>query len=143
MSYPIALRDKLYEIFLQAHRLKDGPALFEERIKPLKRIFSKDRRYLEDRARRYLKVIKARKSAPPGDVAGEVELARLLFKNGLYFDAHEYLETAWKRSSGSLKLRLQGLIQLAAAMHKRELDSKARAGVSYLVSKGFEKLSDL
>lgn len=62
---------------------------------------------------------------------------------GLYFDTHEYLESRWKRSEGKLKLHLQGLIQLAAALHKLELDPRAVEGARYLALRGFDKLKDI
>ncbi|MBI3552289.1 MAG: DUF309 domain-containing protein [Elusimicrobia bacterium] len=143
MSYPLELRDALYALFLHTHRLPEGAAIFRSRLAELGARFPRQGRYLRGRARRYLKVMKTWRTGRPGDLSAEVELARLLFVHGLYFDAHEYLETAWRRSSGVLKLRLQGLIQLSAALHKLELDPQAAGGARYLVEKGFEKLAGL
>ncbi|HEY3247933.1 MAG TPA: DUF309 domain-containing protein [bacterium] len=44
----------------------------------------------------------------------------LLFNNGLYFECHELLETAWKQTAGSEKNFLHGLVQLAAAFYHHE-----------------------
>jgi len=141
MSYPVALRDELYALFLRAHRRPDAAAAFREGVENLKG--PGRARYLRDRAPRFLKVLQAWKPGAPGDLGAELDLALLLFQNGLYFDTHEYLETAWRRSTGERKLQLQGLIQLAAALHKLELDPRARAGARYLVERGFDKLKGL
>lgn len=143
MTYPVALRDALYNLFLHTHRLPEGAMVLRSRSEELGKEFPRLGRYRRDRVRRYERVLKSWRVGRPGDLAAEIALARLLFKNGLYFDAHEYLETPWRRAQGVLKLRLQGLIQLAAALHKLELDSKASAGADYLVRRGFEKLEGL
>jgi hypothetical protein len=138
MSYPLALRDGLYAAFLRAHRSPDRVARFSQEAKKLG-----GSRFVVRKTARYRKALAAWTPGPPGDLEAELALALLLFKNGLYFETHEYLETAWKRSSGQRKLRLQGLIQLAAALHKLELDPKATGGAAYLVARGFEKLEGL
>ena len=76
----------------------------------------------------------------PATLDEELELAALLFDAGLYFDTHEFLETAWKRESGAKKTALQGLIQIAAGLHKLELDPKAREGSNYLSERGMQKV---
>jgi uncharacterized protein len=40
-----------------------------------------------------------------------------LFNRGEFYDAHEVLEDVWRASEGPEKKFLQGLIQLAVAMH--------------------------
>lgn len=42
----------------------------------------------------------------------------VLFDRGLFFEAHEVWEEAWLRESGTTRRLLQGLIQIAAALHK-------------------------
>lgn len=40
-----------------------------------------------------------------------------LFNHGEFFDAHEVLEDVWRESAGPEKKFLQGLIQVAVALH--------------------------
>jgi len=40
-----------------------------------------------------------------------------LFNQGAFYDAHEVLEDVWRANHGSEKRFLQGLIQLAVALH--------------------------
>ena len=40
-----------------------------------------------------------------------------LFKEGKFFEAHEYLEAVWLGASSGEKSFYQGLIQVAVAMH--------------------------
>ena len=53
----------------------------------------------------------------PG-TAGAIERGRALFNDRRFFEAHEAWEEAWLREEGELRLLLQGLIQIAAALHK-------------------------
>ncbi|MBI5630891.1 MAG: DUF309 domain-containing protein [Elusimicrobia bacterium] len=64
----------------------------------------------------------------------------LLFNHGLFFDAHEHLEAFWRKAQGEPKIFLQGLIQIAAAFHKLELDPEALAGARELLEEGLAKL---
>jgi len=62
-----------------------------------------------------------------------------LFRRGRYFDAHEAWEWVWRRQTGRRRTAAQGLIQLAASLHKRQrgqLDAFER-----LLGKAIEKLS--
>jgi predicted metal-dependent hydrolase len=59
---------------------------------------------------------------------------------GRYFDAHEELELAWKQADGSEKILLQGLIQIAAGLHRLKLDPSKPDGAFYLLDRGLEKL---
>lgn len=59
---------------------------------------------------------------------------------GRYFDAHEELEAFWMKASGDEKILLQGLIQIAAGLHRLKLDPTKTAGASYLLDRGIEKL---
>lgn len=141
---PLALRDKLYRSFVLS--LGQPAAVFERFVGDIASEFPQDARHLRDRSARFRSVLEEWRrcsATAPMNLLEEIELARLLFARGLYFDTHEFLEAVWKRSDGKLKLRLQGFIQLAAALHKLELDPKARAGARYLVQRGFEKLEGL
>jgi hypothetical protein len=40
------------------------------------------------------------------------------FQEGRYFEAHEVLEEAWRKAEGEERRFLQGLILLAAALHR-------------------------
>ena len=40
------------------------------------------------------------------------------FQEGRYFEAHEVLEEAWRKAEGEERCFLQGLILLAAALHR-------------------------
>lgn len=57
---------------------------------------------------------------PPMTPAHHAALLRgiALFDDGKWFEAHEAWEDAWLESEGLEKVFLQGLIQLAAALHK-------------------------
>ncbi len=59
---------------------------------------------------------------------------------GRYFDAHEELEAFWMKASGDEKILLQGLIQIAAGLHRLKLDAKKKDGAFYLLDRGREKL---
>ncbi len=60
---------------------------------------------------------------------------------GRYFDAHEELETFWRKATGDEKILLQGLIQVAAGLHRLKLDPKKTGGAFYLLDRGLEKLA--
>ena len=59
---------------------------------------------------------------------------------GKYFEAHEELEAAWKETSGDEKIVLQGLIQIAAGLHRLRLHPEKTDGGLYLLERGLEKL---
>lgn len=69
----------------------------------------------------------------------ELEAAARLFDAGRYFECHELLEEVWRRSEGAEKLFLQGLIQAAAAYHKRA--QGGLAGYGYLLGRARENLA--
>ncbi len=60
---------------------------------------------------------------------------------GRYFDAHEELEAGWLAAAGDEKILLQGLIQLAAGLHRLKLDPSKTDGAFYLFDHGLEKLN--
>lgn len=60
---------------------------------------------------------------------------------GRYFDAHEELEAVWMTAAGEEKILLQGLIQIAAGLHRLSLDDKKTDGAFYLFERGRQKLA--
>ena len=62
-----------------------------------------------------------------------------LFNNQKFFACHEVLEEAWLEASGGEKTFLQGLIQIAVALH--HLGNENRLGARRLLVAGIEKLS--
>lgn len=73
--------------------------------------------------------------------AGEIiREGAVLFDDGRYFEAHEAWEAHWLvEKDESRRLLLQGLIQLAAALHKL-LDKDAPVPAASLFAKGLAKL---
>lgn len=59
---------------------------------------------------------------------------------GKYFEAHEELEAGWNAAAGAEKVLLQGLIQIAAGLHRLKLDPSKTDGAFYLLDRGLEKL---
>ena len=59
---------------------------------------------------------------------------------GRYFDAHEELEASWMKAAGVEKILLQGLIQVAAGLHRLKLEPAKTEGAFYLLDRGLEKL---
>ena len=66
-----------------------------------------------------------------------------LAANGRYFDAHEELEAFWMRATGHEKTLLQGLIQVAAGLHRLKLDPAKTDGANDLLDRGLEKLLNM
>lgn len=60
--------------------------------------------------------------------------------DGRYFDAHEELEAYWMRAAGEEKILLQGLIQVAAGLHRLRLHPGKTDGAFYLLDRGGRKL---
>jgi len=69
-----------------------------------------------------------------------LDRADALGAEGRYFDAHEELEAFWMKAAGDEKLLLQGLIQIAAGLHRLKLDPQKTTGAFYLLDRGREKL---
>ena len=67
--------------------------------------------------------------------------ADALSAQGRYFDAHEELEAFWMKASGDEKILLQGLIQIAAGLHRLKLHPEKTDGAFYLLDRGGEKLA--
>lgn len=66
--------------------------------------------------------------------------ADALGAEGRYFDAHEELEAFWMKAAGDEKILLQGLIQIAAGLHRLKRDPSKTDGAFYLLDRGREKL---
>ena len=141
MSYPIAARDALYTLFRAFLNHPEAKHEFSsEDLEPLRRRYPV---YLEDRVPRYLKVLNWWKDqGKGGGIEDDLSLGEQLFNAGLFFDSHEYLEGVWRQTEGEDKTFLQGLIQVAAAMHKLELDPAAFEGALYLMDHGMKKIEE-
>jgi len=62
-----------------------------------------------------------------------------LFNRSRFFECHEVLEELWLESSGERKLFLQGLIQIAVALH--HFGNRNFLGARRLLEAGAEKIS--
>jgi predicted metal-dependent hydrolase len=71
--------------------------------------------------------------------AEAIERGRTLFNERRFFEAHEAWEEAWLREEGELRLLLQGLIQIAAALHKIARGDQP-SGCARLLSWGLAKI---
>jgi hypothetical protein len=77
-----------------------------------------------------------------GDARTLIELlarAARLADAGLYFEVHELLEPRWMRAEGAERLALQGLIQVAVALH--HAGQSNRPGAISLMDEGLAKLA--
>jgi hypothetical protein len=63
-----------------------------------------------------------------------------LFNQGDYYGCHEVFEEAWMDESGSQRLFLQGLIQVAVALH--HLTQHNAKGATRLLAEGLQKLRE-
>lgn len=70
-----------------------------------------------------------------------LDRADALGAEGRYFDAHEELEAFWMKAAGDERLLLQGLIQVAAGLHRLKLDPSKTGGAFFLLDRGLEKLA--
>jgi uncharacterized protein len=73
-----------------------------------------------------------------GTLAGLLGRAARLGDARLYFEVHELLEPRWMRAEGAERLALQGLIQVAVALHHAEQSN--RPGAISLMGEGLAKL---
>jgi hypothetical protein len=76
---------------------------------------------------------------PPGTLAGILTRAARLGDAGLHFEVHELLEPAWLRAEGAERIALQGMIQVAVALHHDAHGN--RAGALSLLAEGLDKLA--
>ena len=58
-----------------------------------------------------------RSAAEQARVNGWLERGRVAFNAGAFFEAHEHWEDAWRELTGRERTAVQGLIQVAAALH--------------------------
>lgn len=71
-----------------------------------------------------------------------LDRADALSAAGRFFEAHEGLEAGWKAAAGPEKTLLQGVIQIAAGLHRLTLDAKNRTGSDQLFDAGLAKLRE-
>jgi virulence-associated protein VapD len=71
---------------------------------------------------------------------GWLDRADELGTEGRFFDAHEELEHAWNAAEGEAKTLFQGLIQIAAGLHRLRIHPEKTDGAFYLLDRGIEKL---
>jgi predicted metal-dependent hydrolase len=64
-----------------------------------------------------------------------------LFNAGEFFAAHEVLEDVWRPAAGTERRFLQGLIQIAVALH--HFTAGNRVGAQSLLARGAAKLDGL
>ena len=99
--------------------------------------------YVKERAKKYWKFLKELQDGfePVGeDIGKNVEMARLLFKKGLYFEVHEILEEVWMGEFGRERDFLQALIQIGVAYYHRE--NYNERGFRLLLENALELLSN-
>lgn len=90
--------------------------------------------YIRDRAERY----RAATRESVNTAVSPVTRAAILWRHGLYFEAHEVLEPHWLAASGEEREGLQGLIQAAGVYVHREAGHDAAA--ARLASKAVARL---
>jgi len=98
--------------------------------------------YVEKKCLRYSKFLKELpQDFQPAeeDLERTVKLARLLFKNELYFEVHELLEEVWMGEFGENRDFLQALIQIGAAYY--HLENFNSTGFKLLLDNALELLN--
>lgn len=75
---------------------------------------------------------------PLHDPHAAFEAGRRLFNQRRYFDAHEVWEDVWREAHGERKRLLQGLIQVAVALH--HFTQENRRGAASLLARAEPKL---
>jgi hypothetical protein len=92
------------------------------------------------RARRAAKAHRARPTRPEGGrLTAAADRAIALWNAELFFEVHEVLEAEWQQSSGAERGALQGVIQIAVALHHHRYGN-AR-GARALMREGRERLA--
>ena len=93
--------------------------------------------YIRDRLNRFDQILAGNESLhPTGPYAGFVEI----WNQGLFFEAHEYLETIWQRTSGDAHQALKGLIKAAGVyVH---LENNNQHSARRLASKALRQMKD-
>jgi hypothetical protein len=140
---PISIdcRNDLFAAFSESLDAMDCLTTFNEKTLNMARAYPLHTDYIHERIPRFERVLKdwTNLRSTSSDLERDLKLGALLFNAGLFFDCHEYLERAWKRSGGDEKIMIQGLIQAAAGFHKLELGSLE--GGAELLDHAIEKLS--
>jgi hypothetical protein len=98
--------------------------------------------YVREKAEKYWEFLKElpENFEPVGeDLKKNVEMARELFKKGLYFEVHEILEEVWMGEFGEYRDFLQALIQVGVAYYHRENFNER--GFKLLLENALELLS--
>lgn len=82
-----------------------------------------------------------RAPAPPADRTGYLRLGVAAYRGGNFYEAHEHWETIWREEDdATMKAFLQGLILVAAAMHKLDVQGSA-TGAQRLFDKADARLA--
>ncbi|SMO67898.1 hypothetical protein SAMN06269117_11813 [Balnearium lithotrophicum] len=98
--------------------------------------------YVREKTEKYWEFLKelSENFEPVGeDLKKNVEIARELFKKGLYFEVHEILEEVWMGEFGEYRDFLQALIQIGVAYYHRE--NYNERGFKLLLENALELLS--
>jgi uncharacterized protein len=98
--------------------------------------------YMVQRAERYWAVVgelMQQRGRTKGGLEGAVERGVLVFNAGLFFEYHEWLEDHWRAETGDRKRFLQGMIQVAVALHHWEHANYR--GATLLLREGAERLT--
>lgn len=96
---------------------------------------------VRERAVAYAQVLKAAAALgdrPSAPLLRALAQGVMLFNAGLFFEAHEALENVWRDAQGDTKVFLQGMAQIAAALHHHTNGNDS--GARTLLSKGCQKL---
>lgn len=144
-GYPLDLRDELFGLFASCLGSAEPVVRFKKGAEAAARRAAGSwvkAAYFDDRSPRYQEALRRATAlgAPEGKYAREIQVARILFNLGLFFDCHEYLEPSWKDAMGREKRALQGLIQAGAGMHKLEQGSSI--GCAHLLKEASKKLAE-
>ena len=75
-------------------------------------------------------------------LARRLELGRVHYACGRFFEAHQVWELAWREESGTPRLLLQGLILAAGAYHKMA-NQQQPVGMAALLEKALDRLEQL
>ena len=76
----------------------------------------------------------------PKELGPQLRLGQTLFNSGKFFEAHERWEDVWRELDGEDKVFVQGLIQVAAALHKLTVEPQAHEGALYLIDRALQKI---
>jgi predicted metal-dependent hydrolase len=150
--HSLELRDRLSELLKEALRMEGRAAplyllrSFEAMVSGQEQSALREELQAERSAAihridaycRALKRMSRRRSHATDSVDRALEEAAYLFNEGLFFEVHEILETAWLTQTGETRLLLQGLIQIAVGFH--HLENRNLMGTISLLKEGVQKL---